>query len=160
MLCQQCLVVQTRHLLGLGEHPDESWPSIAVVLCDVQNRSSRPSMREREAPLRAHIPPVTIQHTTRNKQTTNSLPSAIHIHSSDLTPRLHNLQTSQLTQNPRDSSDPLGQGILTRTFRPSLTLCRTMEFPRKPSSLHSPHDPATLGTGSHSDCMKFPTEDV
>ena len=45
---------------------------------------------ERDTPLRAVVPPVTIQHTitTRYKRTTNSLPSTIPIQSSVLTTQL------------------------------------------------------------------------
>ena len=58
--------------------------------------------------------------------TTNSLPSTIHIQSLDLTLRLHNLQTAQLPENPRDLSDPCVR-IVTRASEPSLTSCRTSE---------------------------------
>ena len=94
--------------------------------------------------------------TTRDKRTTNSLPSTIHIQSSDLTSRLHNLQRAQLTKNPRDSADPLGQIILTRTSRPSLTLCRTTERPGSHLPFPLPDYAAALGTGSHSDLREVP----
>ena len=112
----------------------------------------RRSERERDThtPLTAVTPLVTVKHTitTRDKRTTNSPPSTIHIQRSGLTPRLDDLQP--VTKNPKASSDPLGQGILTRTSRPSLTLCRTTELPRSHLPFPSPHDPATLGTGFQS----------
>ena len=88
-------------------------------------------------------------HHHNKRQTNYKLPTLNNSHSEFRShPRLHDLQP--VTKNPRASSDPLGQGILTRTSRPSLTLCRTTELPRSHLPFPSPHDPATLSTGFQS----------
>ena len=59
-------------------------------------------------------------------------------------------------QKPKRSLRSSGQRIVTRTSRPSLTSCRTSELTGRLLPFLLPHDPATLGTGSHSDLPGVP----
>ena len=60
------------------------------------------------------------------------------------------LQTAE-HQKPKGSFRYSSQGIVTRTSRPSLTSFRTSELTTSPLPFISPHDPAVLGTKTHSD---------